>query len=217
MRALYLYEIVTAIAGTLILAWVGYGIIFEGNIESPDYTVIKQSGSFEIRDYPPFIIASITINKPYRPALNNGFRALAGYIFGDNIDSKKMPMTAPVIHSESVTKIPMTAPVISQKNSTAHTVSFVLPKQYTLDSVPKPKNKQITLQTVSWPKMAVIKFRGWASESIINKKQQQLLSFIQREQLTVIGNFSEACRVAQYNSPWVFPLLRKNEILVPVD
>ena len=64
----------------------------------------------EIRNYGPRIAAETTVFGDEDKALSDGFRRLAGYIFGGNHGSAKIAMTAPVAR-QSGQKIAMTAPV----------------------------------------------------------------------------------------------------------
>ena len=44
-----LYEIATIIIGSSLAIWFGYGLIFEGNIETPQYKTISKKFGYEIR------------------------------------------------------------------------------------------------------------------------------------------------------------------------
>ena len=46
-----LYEITTLIIASSLIVWVGYGVIFEGSVETPPYKIIKKQNGYEIREY----------------------------------------------------------------------------------------------------------------------------------------------------------------------
>ena len=198
MKVPYLFEIVTGILLTGLGLWVGYGFIFEGDIETPNYTLIEQYSELEIREYPPALIAEVQI--PDDPdAQNSGFRILARYIFGENI-----PMTAPVItESNEKTTIDMTAPVITSKEK--RTMAFVLPKKYTLETLPKPKDPRIKIKTMAYKRIAALPFKGSTNSAMIERKTIRIRQLLAENNIPSTNTF----QLAQYNSPFVFPYLDK--------
>ena len=194
-----LYELGSILILGLFSAWIGYGWYFEGRIEQPAYTVKKSFKDFEIREYPSIIIAETMLTNDDQ---NSGFRVLADYIFGNNIS-----MTAPVINTPNDSQqIKMTAPVLSN----TQTMAFVLPSTFTLDTLPKPVNPAVTLREVPKRTIAVIRFRGYANSAQVTKKTDQLKAALIQHNLNANGNVS----LAQYNSPFVFPLQRVNEVWI---
>ena len=121
------------------------------SIKTPTYTVITRSKTIETRNYKPMLTATVSVSGDRKTAINNGFRQLAGFIFGDNQQqhqSKKIAMTAPVIQQpESIT---MTAPVLQQGNTKNRSwdITFVMPKQYNQDTLPKPNNPAIKIHPI---------------------------------------------------------------------
>ena len=67
--------------------------------EEPSFTVERRIGNVEIRRYGARVAAQTTIDADEEKARNEGFRRLAGYIFGGNTDKTKIAMTAPVVGS----------------------------------------------------------------------------------------------------------------------
>ena len=82
-----------------------------------------------------------------RDAIGKGFRIIADYIFGNNTTAQKVPMTAPVTQQDSQ-KIAMTAPVTQQGDGNTWRVRFIMPSNYTLETLPKPNNPAIKLKEV---------------------------------------------------------------------
>ena len=64
-------------------------------LETPEYELIKKSGSFEIRKYAPMVVARTQVSSGYSEATSRGFRRIANYIFGGNDASIEIAMTAP--------------------------------------------------------------------------------------------------------------------------
>jgi len=168
--------------------------------ETPDYTLLGKDGKFEIRDYDPFVIAKTKVNSGYKEATYTGFRRVANYIFGGNKKQLSIEMTAPVISN-----VP--------NSDSAYEICFVMPQKHSLASLPEPKNDDVNLEKQHLGKTAVVSFGGWATESRVIYYKEQLEKFISIKQLSARGDFL----VAQYNSPWVLPPFRKNEIIVKVE
>ena len=123
-------------AAVLVGIWGGYTVIAEGGLEEPDYSVIEQMKAGEIRQYRPFIVAQTEPSVSGMPGLREGFRVLAGYIFGGNRPNESMPMTAPVLQQNKAGEsLPMTAPVLSQANEMA--MAFVMGLYQWLRRTPK--------------------------------------------------------------------------------
>lgn len=180
--------------------------------EEPDFTVLIQDGAYEVREYAPMIVAEVEVTGNMRRAGNSGFRPLADYIFGNNTTRSEIEMTAPVTRKAS-TKIEMTAPVTRVENpNDSWTVSFVMPAEWTMETLPRPNNPDVTLREVPGEMIATIKFSGAGSESTHKKKQIQLEGWIAEQGYEAIG----APRYAGYDAPWVPGPFRRNEVMIPV-
>ena len=70
------------------------------SIETPKYNIVQKEGQFEIREYQEYINASVEIESDFKSAINEGFRTLADYIFGNNRAKTSINMTAPVTEQE---------------------------------------------------------------------------------------------------------------------
>ena len=96
-------------------------------------------------------------------ATSKGFKVLADYIFGNNLSldgNTKIEMTAPVVLEPISEGIEMTALVLAEGENKEWVVSFVMPKEYTLDTLPKPNNKDIRISSLPAERYAVVVFSG---------------------------------------------------------
>ena len=182
------------------------------NVEQPKYNVVESSGSIEIRDYTPMIVAEAQVSGDRREAIGKGFRIIADYIFGNNIAAQKVPMTAPVTQQGSE-KIAMTAPVTQQGDGNSWTVRFVMPDSYTMETLPKPNNPAVSLKEIGAKRFAVIRFSGMGGKDSLRRHTKKLNDFISAENLTPLS----APTYAFYNPPWTLPFLRRNEVMVEVS
>jgi effector-binding domain-containing protein len=179
--------------------------------ETPKYSVIRKYNEIEIRQYPSYIQAEVTIGDTnYKSAIERGFNVLAGYIFGNNISQHKIEMTAPVQASQSE-KIAMTTPV-TVTGAANFTVAFIMPAQYTLETLPQPTDNRVHLIRLPARSMAAIRFSGFFRQETIEKNKQRLSGWLAEQGLETEGDFI----VAGYNPPWVPGFLARNEVLIHV-
>jgi hypothetical protein len=180
--------------------------------EEAAYEVVKVEDSFELRDYAPHTLAETYVTGDFDEAGSNAFRRLFRYISGENRTQAKIAMTAPV-SQQTGEKIDMTAPVGQQKSGDQWVVSFMMPASYDMDTLPVPDDPLVTLRQVPARRMAAIRYTGLWSEKNYQKNKIKLDSWIQKEDLSVIGEPIWA----RYNAPFVPWFMRRNEILVPVS
>ncbi len=180
-------------------------------VAEPKFVVLHQEQAIEVRQYPPILVAEVTMSGERYQAINAGFRVLADYIFGNNQAKKKIAMTAPVM--QEGTKIAMTAPVMQEAKDGKWVIRFVMPDQFTMATIPQPNNKAVTLHMIPSRRMAVIRFSGTNSDSLMQEKLQALRAYCAAHHLHVTGEPV----MAFYNPPWILPFLRRNEIMLPVS
>ena len=184
--------------------------------DEPDFNLILKEDKFEIREYAPKIIAQVEVFGDFDDASSKGFKILADYIFGNNTstDGKaRIEMTAPVEMEPLPQKIKMTKPVLTEGNDNNWIVSFIMPNEFTLETLPKPNNKSIKILSLPKEKYAVIVFSGLVSESSYLEKEKLLNQFIKEKKLKSSGEI----KIARYNPPWTLPFFRRNELMIKVN
>ncbi len=85
-------------------------VFYVQNVETPVYRVVAQEGDFEVRDYPPLVVAEVRRQGPRQA----GFGPLARYIFAEERGGERISMTAPVTQQRPERISSMTAPVTAQ-------------------------------------------------------------------------------------------------------
>lgn len=182
--------------------------------EEPIYKVLKTDGDFEIRSYGTQLIAKITMHgMSFDYFREHAFEKLADYIFEGNMKNKSIPMTAPVIHEHGKgEQVPMTTPVYQEESGAGvWTMSFILPKEYTLATAPQPKNKDIVLEVVEPYEVACVSYSGHNSIDKIKMHERELAAWlVDHSEYVPTGKYM----IAQYDAPFVIPFLKKNEIQV---
>lgn len=194
-----LWTIIAIVASVILIGFIFYSFKVK-DIEMPKYRVIKQLGEVEIREYPSLILAQTSLKKSdYDQEGSNGFRTVAGYIFGGNQSQQKIAMTAPVI--------------MSMGDSAS--MSFVMPSEYNMQDLPTPSNNQVKLIQESPKILAAIRFGGYSSTEKIQKYAEQLYAELKKNNLETRGELL----YMGYNAPWDVTN-RRNEVaieLVKVD
>jgi hypothetical protein len=178
-------------------------------VEQPEYKVESRNGPIEIRDYGPVIAAETVVQGERKPAISEGFRLIAAYIFGKNEPREKIAMTAPVEQQKKQT-IAMTAPVIEQGAGNSWTVRFIMPKSWTMETLPVPSDPRVSLKPIPARRFVVITFSGFARDATIKKETDELRQYAEAHKLTTVGEPV----LAFYNPPWTLPFLRRNEIML---
>ena len=166
------------------------------NIESRSYTVIDTIDEVEIRAYEPANFSYVTLPaSSYKEVLSQGFRILAGYIFGGNDQNAKIAMTSPVAMN-------MTDSV---------TMKFMVPNDLSMETLPKPKNSSIRFIHEGETKMAVVRFDGWANDDRIELHRKRLVATLDSNGISHSEEFS----FFGYNPPYEV-LNRRNEVAVEI-
>lgn len=184
----------------------------DSDVEHARYSVVASSGDVEIRDYAPQIVAETMVAGERDAAANEGFRRLAGYIFGANAPAEKIAMTAPVVQESQGAKIDMTAPVAQERAGAAWKIRFTMPAKHTMASLPRPTNPQVRLAETGAKRFAAIRFSGIAGADDLAEHEAKLLDYVKREGLTPRGT----PQYAFYDPPWTLPWNRRNEVMVEV-
>lgn len=166
-------------------------------IEMYPYKVVNDFGDVQVRQYEQanFIYATMDA-KSYKESSGNGFRTLAGYIFGGNDAGQKIAMTSPV----------------EMEMDSLITMKFMVPAEYDLNELPKPTNAAVKFKTEKERTMAAVTFGGFANDGKIAQHKEQLFKRLAEEGISHTGQWS----FMGYDPP--FKLLgRRNEVVVEID
>jgi hypothetical protein len=174
---------------------------------------------------------------------NVGFRRLYDYISGNNVkkqsiamtapvtqeaesekiamtapvtqeaESEKIAMTAPVTQEAESEKIAMTAPVTQEKSQDQWRITFLMPTQYTMETLPEPLDRRVQLRAEPGYLMAAIQYSGTWSQKRFEKNKALLQAIIAKRGLKPVGKPVWA----RYDPPFMPWFLRRNEILIRVQ
>lgn len=191
----------------------GCSVIGVRTSEEAPYAVLLQDGDIQIREYESILVAETVIDADYASSGSIGFNRLAGYIFGGNIKQQKITMTTPVLKEQESEKIAMTAPVLQQQSGDRWIMSFVMPSNYTLLTLPKPVDPLVNIKQVPGKKVAVLGYSGSLNEQRIAEKTDDLTAWLTQKQYKMLSK----ARSAAYDPPWTLPFLRRNEIHIDIE
>ena len=199
-------------------------------VEEPKFEVTVKDGNCEVRRYAPVIVAETYVEGDMDAASRKGFKLIADYIFGNNQlagtagekASQKIAMTAPVTAEPVSGKIAMTAPatvepvaaadVSSMASATQWRIHFVMPGQYSMQTLPKPNNEAVKLRAMPASTFAVLSYSGFNTASRVQEKTDELALWMKSKNLEIVG----APQLARYDPPWTLPMWRRNEIQMEI-
>ncbi len=206
------------IAETLVgvMAAAGGLVGIRSGTEEPRYEVVERIGAVEIRHYGPRLAAEATASGSESEARSDGFRKVAGYIFGGNTAKTSIAMTAPVAQSAAGSqKIAMTAPVAQQALGAdgQWRVQFFMPAKYTRADLPVPNDPAVRIVDVPAQDYAVLRFSGSANAAIVTSRTRELRGVLASSHWRTSGEPT----AWYYDPPWTAPFLRRNEVATPVQ
>jgi hypothetical protein len=181
-------------------------------IERAKYSVVEGEGSFELRQYEPYIVAETIVEGDFDEVGNEGFRRLFDYISGKNRKQQSISMTAPVSQKAESEKISMTAPVNQVRVGEKYRITFLMPAKYTMETLPEPLDSRVKLKEVPGQLIAAFKYSGTWSRDRYEEKRVRLQALMREKGLEPAGEPI----FARYNPPFMPWFLRRNEVLIPV-
>jgi hypothetical protein len=182
--------------------------------EEPEYQLVRTYPDFEVRRYPPQMIAETVVDGAFSEVGGGAFRILADYISGNNRPGEKISMTAPVAQQPGDSRIAMTAPVgQSTTGDGRFSFFFFMPSQYTRETLPIPNDPRVRIRELEERTMAVLQYSGSWREDRYRAQETKLKEALRRQGLRIVGEPV----FARYNSPFSLWFLRRNEVMIPVD
>lgn len=186
---------VFAALGTLAVVGGAFFMWRASKAEEPNFQTIESDGAFEIRKYPARVTAGTEHRGQRKAALNEGFRALADYIFAKSRKGEKLPMTAPVLSDSD--------------GDGSWRTRFIMPTGKARGELPAPPSGvELTVEPAA--RVAAVRFSGRADEKTLDTKEGALRSWLQLKSLPSEGKAVHA----YYNAPFLPSPLRRNEVLI---
>lgn len=183
----------------------------------PAYRVISRGEGYEIREYDAYNVASTSMSKVDEPYTmddlasgGEAFNALAAYLFGANEEKEVMEMTTPVTTT-----------------STGEMRFYLKERDGGNDNFPMPVAEndeafnakgEVKIQEIPSATLAVAKFTGFVTEGEVARQKDALMTCLLIDGIEIdVPHASVVPHVIlQYNPPYTIPILRRNEIGIPV-
>ncbi len=193
------------------------------SLEQPKFQSLEKDAEFELRQYSPMVVAEVVVQGDLTSAGKEGSRLVKQYIFREGPNaaldqkkpaSEKISMTLPVTMEKEPEKISMTLPVTMEAQSkSTYRLHFVMPSSYTLETLPKSADPRVTVRAIPEQKFASVRFSKFSTEANVAEQTALLQKWMDKKGLVANGS----PQFARYDPPSVPPLLRRSEILIPVQ
>ena len=167
--------------------------------ERPPYRVESVDEGVELRRYEGRLVAEVAVEGDRTSAIGQGFRVLAGYIFGGNAGGEKIAMTVPVTQTPDA--------------AGRWTVRFMMPTGALPATLPRPDDARIRLVTLPPERQAVVIFSGLPRTADLEARAERLRGWIAAKGLRVAAG----PHFQFYDSPMTLPWNRRNEVSFTVE
>jgi hypothetical protein len=183
----------------------------------PPYKVISRGEGYEIREYDSYFVASTSMAKVDEPYTmddlasgGEAFNALAAYLFGANDEKEVMEMTTPVTTTCSGEMR------FYLKEREGRNGRFPEPVAEN-DEIFNEKGA-VKVQEIPPATLAVQKFTGFVTEGEVERQKDALLTCLAIDGVEIDVPHAQPVPhvILQYNPPYTIPILRRNEIGIPV-
>ena len=191
-------------------------------LDGPTYRIIAEKDGYEIREYEGYTVASTSMTKVDEPYTmddlasgGEAFNALAAYLFGANDEREVMEMTTPVT-TTSTGEMRFYLKERGNDSVGGGVNSFPKP-QAENDEVFNEKGL-VKIQYIPSALLAVAKFTGFVTEGEVARQKDALLTSLAIDgiEIDVPHGTTVPHVIFQYNPPYTIPILRRNEIGIPV-
>ena len=163
------------------------------NYETQRYDVVVSIEDFEIRFYHSSLKAKIASQKN----ANGNFYKLFQFISGNNSKGEK---------------IAMTTPVYMKNDNDYNTMEFVMPSDYTIESISKPNDENVIIYESEAKYYACIRYGGYSNSGKFKMHSKKLIEQLSELNIRTVGDIF----YVSYNSPYkVFN--RRNEVMVEIN
>jgi hypothetical protein len=187
-------------------------------LKEPTYTTVKVEQDYEIRDYAGYTVATTNMaaaddsyDMDNVGQAGQAFQSLASYLFGANADNQAMDMTTPV-------QTTMSGEMRFYLDTNDNNLSIPDPLSDDEGSNMYETGNKILIQQIPACRLAVRRFTGFCTAGEIARQKESLLAALQFDEVELDAAHGQTVGhvIFQYNPPYTLPVIRRNEIAVPV-
>ena len=187
-----------ALLAVVLVGYFGWKLTARGAYEAAEYQVLEREGAWEIREYPPLMMAT-TEMKMAKQGNDGSFMRLFRYITGSNDGERKVAMTVPVFMSPD-------------SPDDAGQMGFVIPQKTAKQGIPLPTSERVQIKERRGGRYAVLRFAGRMDDNSCSSAEEKLREWMGKTGISGDGD----AEFAGYDPPWTPGPLRRNEVLIPV-
>jgi len=166
--------------------------------EEARYRIVQKTGSLELREYEPQIVAQTVVEGDFNQGGDIGIARLLGYVSGDN--AKKLT-------------IPMTAQVTLEELGKRWQISLLMPSELAWDDLPEPLDNTVSLKRIPGRTMAAVSCSGPWNRTRYEEQRCRLEDLVRKRGLRPLGGFAHA----RYDPPFNHRFPLRYEVLVTVE
>jgi hypothetical protein len=161
----------------------------------PLYTVEVRARGLEIRRYASSRVAETSVIGEWGNALDEGFRRLAGFLFGRNARGRSIAMIAPMTVA---------------REGDGYRLAYTMPEGLDL---PRPDDDRVIIRAAPERRVAVLRFGGRRDDASVEARKNELLAVARQRGFVARGEPTYAA----YDPPSTIPWLRRNEVWVEIE
>ncbi|MEH0970648.1 heme-binding protein [Micromonospora sp. CPCC 205546] len=172
--------------------------------EQQPYRVVARHPGFELRRYPPHLVAEVRAEGAFEQAARDAFRPLGAYLRGADRSRR----------ASSRETIALTVPFVQEEGDRpGHwLVWLVMPGGFDTDTLPEPADPRVRVRAVPSQLAAATRFSGRWTARAFERRATALGRAVTAAGLSPAG----AVRYARFDPPWKPWFLRHNEVVLPV-
>lgn len=176
---------------------------------TPDYRIIQDYQSFEIREYSPHLAIQVELDQCFEDAAVKGYGLLTEYLSGENSKNEILDFLSPLYQAKKKS-IEQGFNKFKKDQSSEYVLQVLLPEKYDLSSAPRPTCKQVKIVELPCRRVAALKYSGFWTRTNFHKHFIKLKAILIERGMNPHNEPS----LARYDSPLWPWFLRRNEVLI---